>query len=202
LENIPSEAVGVGSAIAIDASVKSSVLPKFSPNPPNNSSRHIDMSSSKPKDASKRSTESQPMEFHSFSDTHGIITTTMNDLPGYRIVGVLGTVYGLTVRSRNWGADIGAFLKSSVGGELKYLTSMLYSARNSAVERMVGECQGRGGNAIIAMRFDQGEIKIWAQVCAYGTAVVVEPIEEETRGYGRGSSGKARFDPVKVYSDY
>lgn len=44
---------------------------------------------------------------HSFTDTHGVITSTMNDIPGYRVVKVLGAVYGLTVRSRNWGADIG-----------------------------------------------------------------------------------------------
>lgn len=116
---------------------------------------------------------------HSFTDTHGVITSTMNDIPGYRVVRVLGTVYGLTVRSRNWGADIGSFLKSAVGGELKYLTTMLYRSRNQAVERMVGECMGRGGNAIIAMRFDTAEINVFSQVCAYGTACVVEKIEDD-----------------------
>jgi hypothetical protein len=39
-------------------------------------------------------------EPHSFTDTHGVITTTGNDLPGYRIVRVIGTVYGLNVTSR------------------------------------------------------------------------------------------------------
>jgi uncharacterized protein YbjQ (UPF0145 family) len=102
----------------------------------------------------------------------------MNDIPGYRVVRVLGACYGLTVRSRNWGADLGAFFKSAVGGELKYLTTMLYTARNEAVERMVGECMGKGGNAVVAMRFDTSEIKIFAQVCAYGTACVVERIED------------------------
>ena len=116
-------------------------------------------------------------EPHSFTDTHGVITSTMNDIPGYRVVRVLGTVYGLTVRSRNWGADIGAFLKSAVGGELRYMTNMLYTARNHAVERMIGECLGRGGNAIVALRFDSGNIHIFSQVCAYGTACVVEKIE-------------------------
>jgi uncharacterized protein YbjQ (UPF0145 family) len=116
---------------------------------------------------------------HSFTDTHGVIVSTMNDIPGYRVVRVLGSVYGLTVRSRNWGADIGSFLKSSVGGELKYLTTMLYSARNQAVERMIGECMGRSGNAIIAMRFDTSEMGLYSQVAAYGTACVVEKIEDE-----------------------
>jgi uncharacterized protein YbjQ (UPF0145 family) len=95
-----------------------------------------------------------------FTDTQGVITSTMNDLPGYRIVKVLGTVYGITVRSRNWGVDIGAFFRSSIGGEIRYITSLMYTSRNAAVERLVGECMQRGGNAIIALRFDQGEVSV------------------------------------------
>jgi uncharacterized protein YbjQ (UPF0145 family) len=87
-----------------------------------------------------------------FTDTHGVITSTMNDLPGYRIVKVLGTVYGLTVRSRNWGVDIGAVLRSVVGGEIGLFTRLMYSSRNEALERLVGEAMGRGGNAVVAVR--------------------------------------------------
>jgi uncharacterized protein YbjQ (UPF0145 family) len=94
-----------------------------------------------------------------FVETHGIITSTMNDLPGYRVVKVLGTIYGITVRSRNWGADIGSFFRSSVGGEIRYFTNLMYTSRNEAVERLIGECMQRGGNAILAMRFDQSEVR-------------------------------------------
>ena len=111
-----------------------------------------------------------------FTETHGVIVTTMNDLPGYRIVRVLGAVYGLTCRSRNWGVDIAMGLKSAVGGELKGITNMLYTARNSATERMIGECMGRGGNAVVAMRYDESEMKVFTQVCAYGTACIVEQV--------------------------
>lgn len=82
----------------------------------------------------------------------------MNDVPGYRVVEVLGTIFGITVRSRNWGADLGAILKSSVGGELRYFTNLMYTSRAEATERLVGECMKRGGNAIIALRFDQGDV--------------------------------------------
>jgi uncharacterized protein YbjQ (UPF0145 family) len=127
--------------------------------------------------AKGKKTEDTLGDNHCFTDTDGIVTSTMNEIPGYRVVRVLGTVYGLTVRSRNWGADIASVLKSAVGGELKYLTNMLYSGRNNAVERMVGEAIGRGGNAVIAMRYDTTEIMGFAQVCAYGTACVIEKIE-------------------------
>jgi uncharacterized protein YbjQ (UPF0145 family) len=112
-----------------------------------------------------------------FTDTNGIITSTMNEIPGYRVVKVLGTVYGISVRSRNWGADIASVLKSAVGGELNYLTNMLYQGRNQAVERMIGEVMSRDGNAVIALRFDTSEVMGFAQVCAYGTACLVERVE-------------------------
>jgi uncharacterized protein YbjQ (UPF0145 family) len=51
-----------------------------------------------------------------------MLISTMNDLPGYDIEEVLGEVFGLTVRARNVGSQIGASFKSLVGGELKGMT--------------------------------------------------------------------------------
>lgn len=48
-----------------------------------------------------------------------MLITTTNDVAGYEITEVLGEVFGLTVRSRNIGSQLGAGLKSIVGGELK-----------------------------------------------------------------------------------
>ncbi|KAL2154498.1 hypothetical protein VTH82DRAFT_3174 [Thermothelomyces myriococcoides] len=117
-------------------------------------------------------------DLHCFTETNGVITTTMFDVPGYRVVRVLGTVYGLTVRSRNWAAGFGMVLKSIAGGELRWFTNMLYSARNDAISRIVAETQARGGNAVIAMRFDASDLGGFAQVCAYGTAAIIEKIDD------------------------
>jgi hypothetical protein len=43
---------------------------------------------------------------------------------------------------------------------------------------MVEEARRRGSNAIIAMRFDSGAIGQWSEICAYGTAVWVEPVSD------------------------
>ena len=102
----------------------------------------------------------------------------MFDIPGYRITKVLGAVYGLTVRSRNWAASLGMVLRSVAGGELRWFTSMLYSCRNDAISRVVAETKSRGGNAVVALRFDAGDLAGFAQVCAYGTAVAVEKVED------------------------
>jgi len=103
-----------------------------------------------------------------------MIVTTMNDIPGYAVDEVFGEVMGLTVRSRNLGSQIGAGLKSILGGELKGMTKMLTDSRNTVMERMVQEAEAKGANAIIAMRFDTSELgSAWLEICAYGTAVKV-----------------------------
>ena len=103
-----------------------------------------------------------------------MIVTTMNDIPGYEVEEVFGEVMGLTVRSRNIGSQIGAGLKSIVGGELKGMTKMLADSRRDVVGRMVEEAESKGANAIIAMRFDTSELgNMWSEICAYGTAVRV-----------------------------
>ena len=101
-----------------------------------------------------------------------MLITTANDLPGYEIVETLGEVFGLTVRSRNIGSQLGAGFKSLVGGELKGMTKALVDSRNQVIERMVEEAEARGGDAVVAMRFDTSEMGgNWTEICAYGTAV-------------------------------
>ncbi|MGA9876556.1 MAG: YbjQ family protein [Solirubrobacteraceae bacterium] len=101
-----------------------------------------------------------------------MIISTMNDLPGYEIDEVFGEVFGLTVRSRNLGSQIGAGLKSLVGGELKGMTKMLADGRQHATDRLVEEAEAKGANAVIAFRFDTSELgSTWTEICAYGTAV-------------------------------
>jgi uncharacterized protein YbjQ (UPF0145 family) len=101
-----------------------------------------------------------------------MIVTTMNDIPGYEIDEVYGEVMGLTVRSRNIGSQIGAQLKSILGGELKGMTTALIDSRRQVMERMIAEAEEKGANAIVAMRFDTSEMgPQWTEICAYGTAV-------------------------------
>jgi uncharacterized protein YbjQ (UPF0145 family) len=101
-----------------------------------------------------------------------MLITTTNDLPGYAIEEVFGEVFGLTVRSRNVGSQIGAGLKSILGGELRGMTKALIDSREQVMQRLVEEAEARGANAILAMRFDTSEMGgTWTEICAYGTAV-------------------------------
>jgi uncharacterized protein YbjQ (UPF0145 family) len=101
-----------------------------------------------------------------------MLITTANDLPGYEVVETLGEVFGLTVRSRNIGSQLGAGLKSIVGGELKGMTKALVDSRQQVIDRMVEEAAAKGADAVVAMRFDTSEMGgNWTEICAYGTAV-------------------------------
>src|SRR5439155_22493763 len=104
-----------------------------------------------------------------------MIITTTNDIPGYDIEEVFGEVFGLTVRSRNIGSQMGSSLKSVFGGELKGMTKALIDSRRQVQERMVEEAESKGANAIVAMRFDSSEMGgNWTEIFAHGTAVRVK----------------------------
>jgi uncharacterized protein YbjQ (UPF0145 family) len=101
-----------------------------------------------------------------------MLITTANEIPGHEIVEVYGEVFGLTVRSRNAFSQLGAGLKSMIGGELKGMTKVLADSRNEVIDRLSEAAEAKGANAIVAMRFDTSEMGgTWTEICAYGTAV-------------------------------
>ena len=111
-----------------------------------------------------------------------MIVVTTNDLAGWQVDAVIGEVFGLTVRARNAGAQLGAGFKAMFGGELKGLTKQLQQTRDEAMVRMVAAAQARGANAILAMRYDSNEIaEGWQELVAYGTAVVVSAVSETAK---------------------
>ncbi len=106
-----------------------------------------------------------------------MLIATTNELPGYEISEVYGEVFGLTVRSRNAFSQLGAGLKSILGGELKGMTKALVDSRMDVIQRMTEEAEAKGANAIVAMRFDTSEMgDTWTEICAYGTAVRVHKL--------------------------
>ena len=101
-----------------------------------------------------------------------MIITTGNDIPGKKITKVLGLVKGSTVRARNIGRDIGAGIKSMIGGEVKTYTEMTMNARDEAYNRMVNDAINKKADAIIGVRFTTSMIMQGAsEMLAYGTAV-------------------------------
>lgn len=86
-----------------------------------------------------------------------------------------GEVFGLAVRSRHIGSNIGASFKALAGGELKDITELLQETRAEALSRLAAEAQQKGANAVVAFRFETNDYGDTGgvEVCAYGTAVTI-----------------------------
>ena len=101
--------------------------------------------------------------------------TTMNELPGYRVVRTMGLVRGVTVRSRSIVGTLGASIQSLFGGNITLWSQLCEHTRQEAYDLMNRHAVEVGANAVIAMRYDATEIAAGVtEVLAYGTAVVVE----------------------------
>ena len=104
-----------------------------------------------------------------------MIVTTTENIPDTRVVKTLGQVFGLTVRSRNIGSNIGAMLRSLAGGEIRSYVRLNEDSRRQAIDRMVQNAAAMGANAVTMMRFDSTEMGgQMSEIVAYGTARVIE----------------------------
>ncbi|HEY3581991.1 MAG TPA: YbjQ family protein [Pyrinomonadaceae bacterium] len=111
-----------------------------------------------------------------YSVSHQMVTTAF-DLPNYRIVQNLGVVRGIVVRSRNIFATLGAALQTVVGGNITVWTKLCEQTREDAFDIMIQHATELGANAVIGARYDTTELSQGVtEVLAYGTAVIVEPL--------------------------
>jgi len=103
-----------------------------------------------------------------------MILTTLETVPGRKIVEHLGIVQGSTVRAKHVGRDIMAGLKNIFGGELRGYTELLQESRDEALERLKEQAQAVNANAVLNIRFSTSSITQGAsEILAYGTAVVL-----------------------------
>ncbi|MBI3650075.1 MAG: YbjQ family protein [Acidobacteria bacterium] len=106
------------------------------------------------------------------------MVTTAFTLDGFRVVQNLGVVRGITVRSRSIFGTLGGTLQTIVGGNITAFTKLCEQARAEAFEILIQHASEIGANAIIGMRYDATEVMSGvSEVLAYGTAVVVQPLE-------------------------
>ena len=100
-----------------------------------------------------------------------MILVTTDGISGKELE-MLGMVKGSTIQTVNAVRDIGAGLKTLVGGELTKYNEMMNNARALATKRMVEEAEGMGADAIVCVRYSSASImQSAAEVMAYGTAV-------------------------------
>ncbi|MCB9748764.1 MAG: YbjQ family protein [Myxococcales bacterium] len=105
-----------------------------------------------------------------------MMITTIDSVPNYRVVRVLGLVRGNTVRTRNVGMDILAGFRNLVGGEVSQYTAMLAQSREQSLDRLRAEALALGANAVVGLRITTSTVMAGAaEILAYGTAVIIEP---------------------------
>jgi uncharacterized protein YbjQ (UPF0145 family) len=110
-----------------------------------------------------------------------IIVVTTPDLPGYDIIKVLGTVHGLTVRTRGVGGKFVAGVEGIFGGEVTSYTSECEKARRESLNRLIENAKRIGANAVIGTDFETSDILNGTATvfAAYGTAIIAKPIEKK-----------------------
>jgi uncharacterized protein YbjQ (UPF0145 family) len=119
-----------------------------------------------------------PVSQPRFSVSESMVTTAF-ELPGYRVKQNLGVVRGIVVRSRNVFVNIGAGLQTLVGGNIKAWSKLCEETRKEAFDIMIQHATEMGANAIVGARYDASEMGSGTtEVLAYGTAVIVEPTED------------------------
>ena len=112
-----------------------------------------------------------------YSVSHHMVTTAF-EFTGFRVARQLGVVRGIVVRSRNVFVNIGAVFQSMVGGNIVAWTRLCEQTRADAFEIMIKHATELGANAIIGARYDTTELAGGiTEVLAYGTAVIVEPLD-------------------------
>jgi uncharacterized protein YbjQ (UPF0145 family) len=107
--------------------------------------------------------------------------TTAFDIPGYKIVAHMGLTWGVLVRSVGFTKGFAGNLRALQAGEVPQYTDVVDKARRQALARLIQHAQSIGGNAVIGVRFDSSDVGGsdvgLSEIIAYGSAVVITPIE-------------------------
>ena len=102
---------------------------------------------------------------------------TAETIPGRSVTGYVGPAFGVVARSVGFTRGFKGLIKSLRRGEVKEFSDTLEVARHHAVERMIEHATALGADAVVAMRFDSGEVGGqggMAEIVAYGTAVTLD----------------------------
>lgn len=111
--------------------------------------------------------------------TNPLMVSTTESFEGFRIKQYCGIVRGVTVRQPTIGQGLKANLKGIVGGKISPFISMCETARQQALDILIGRAQQMGANAVVGLRYDSSSFgdtdDMGSEVVCYGTAVIVEP---------------------------
>lgn len=119
--------------------------------------------------------------FADVSSKDKLMVVTTSTIPGYEIVRALGTVHGMTVRTRGVGGKIMAGIEGMFGGEVTSYSSEAEKARKESMERLIDNAKRIGADAIVRTDFETSDILNGTATIfsAYGTAVTIKPLQKQ-----------------------
>jgi uncharacterized protein YbjQ (UPF0145 family) len=108
-----------------------------------------------------------------------VLVVTTPTIVGYAIVKVLGTVHGITVRTRGIGGKFVAGIEGMFGGEVTSYSSEAEKARRESMDRLIENARTIGANAVVRTDFETSDILRGTATLfsAYGTAVIIKPVK-------------------------
>ena len=105
-----------------------------------------------------------------------IMVVTTPTIPGYTITKVLGTVSGLSPRTRGLGGVLAASLQTIAGGEITAFTSEIEKARLEAISRAIEAAVELGANALVGLDIETSDLaQTITLISATATAVQIVP---------------------------
>jgi uncharacterized protein YbjQ (UPF0145 family) len=105
-----------------------------------------------------------------------MLTSTTDDIAGFKTVRNFGVVDVLTVRAVGAAGNILGGIQALAGGKLSAYSDLNESTRREAFDKMCELAGQKGANAVIGVRCaTQGYVEGVLEVLCYGTAVLVEP---------------------------
>ena len=116
-----------------------------------------------------------------------VLVVTTPTIPNYKIVRIIGPVYGMTIRSRGVGGKFVAGIQSMFGGEITSYVTELEKARRESLQRLTENARNMGANAVLSADFETSDILQSTAIVfsVYGTAVVIETIAQKEAVKGR-----------------
>ena len=118
-----------------------------------------------------------------------VLVTELEGFQGYEIMDYRGIVWGVSMRSKDFGQDFIMGCKTFTGGELQSYTDLCEEVRQRALDRLIQRARILKANAVINFRFSQNMMQYTNdnQVIAYGNAVVIRPIKNYVPTGGLGN---------------
>ncbi|MEV4256109.1 heavy metal-binding domain-containing protein [Spirillospora sp. NPDC049652] len=108
-----------------------------------------------------------------------MLIVTTDAVAGYAIRGMLGEALGAAVQTDQAAAPGGGSSGTFRVNTGEQAGAGLLAARRQAVERLADDARRKGANAVVGMRLDTVALGAGGghEVCAYGTAVWIEPVQ-------------------------